>query len=192
MIHFIDHPELVLNHSPEFNALVPQMLKDNPRLIALPAEFGEALVKLLTELAESVKVINTIEDATERNTRAAKIDEIRQETFQQWAEFCMDIQSAAEVGYGGVSFKPEDSNYIFQLMKISITHPRREDLSMHAFSMAAFELTAIGEPELMGEDCGLQFTVHNEEPNPEDYELIRSKLQELDGAPTFDDYLSIF
>lgn len=192
MIHFIDHPELVINRSPQFNALVPQMLKDNPRLIALPAEFGEALVKLLTDLAESVKLVNTIDDVDERDSRASMIDEIRQQTFQQWADFCMDTQTAAEVGYGGVSFKPEDSNYVFQLMKISITHPRREDLSMHAFSMAAFELTGVGEPELMGEDCGLQFTVHNQEPNPEDFELIRSKLEELDGAPTFDDYLNVF
>lgn len=192
MIHFLDDQNLAINQSPEFKALIPELMLENPKMIGLPEEFGTALVSLLVELSDSVKAINLIEDDAEREIRAGKIDEIRQETFREWANFCIEQQAAAEVAYGGVSYKPENSNYIFQLMKISIVHPRRTDLSMNAFSMAAFELSAVGEPELMGEDCGLHFTMINQDPSPEDLELIKTKLEELDGAPTFDDYLAIF
>lgn len=183
-MHYIDHPDLMVQKCPEFKKLLPPICQELP---VDPKVAGELrlVVKAIVNAMGSMDLTNPDEKLLD------EINVIRHELFSFWADFCITSQAMSVVGHGVYSVT--ESNITMQFVKTSLTHPHRTDLVMHAFSMAA--LADVNEEtltaDLLGEDCGVHFTVHNAEPKAEDVSQIAAMV-ELVQCPTYDDYLNVF
>lgn len=182
---YIDHPDLMINKSPDFKAFVPVLCQALP----VDSEFNDALESTLTLLTQAIATTTD-----EVGLVDEQVNEFRNELLKTWADYSIESQRFALIAHG-VHLITVDG-ITFQFVKTSMDHPRRQDLVIHAFSLAAFDNLKVEEgnqisAELLGEDCGVHYTMHKQDPNEADIKAISDMIESTE-APTFDDYLNIF
>lgn len=183
-MQYIDHAELVANKCPEFKKLLPAVCQELPLEPALSRQ-------LFATVQDLVQMMSQIDPDDPNEQMLNGVDTLRTALLQFWADTCITSAAMSVVGYGVYTVIID--NATFQFVKTSLTHPKRTDLVMHAFSVSAFlnvEADTL-ECDFLGEDCGVHYTVHNAEPVEADVIKIGEMIQAIPNA-TFDDYLNVF